>query len=143
MSPEGPAARPAGPKRRDAGAGIQIETGVETQFAMTIENSTIAFNAATGTSGWCQQHHHRLAAAAAGRHDRRRSDAGALDDNGGPTATHALMAASPAIDAGNNLGGFVFDQRGTGYARIVGARADIGAFEIQPADQLFADGFDP
>jgi cysteine-rich repeat protein len=59
---------------------------------------------------------------------------GPLGDNGGPTRTHALMAGSPAIDAGNPAGcsdvaGAVLavDQRG--QPRAAGGRCDIGAFE--------------
>jgi hypothetical protein len=64
---------------------------------------------------------------------------GSLDDNGGPTMTHALLAGSPTIDAGDP--GFdpnaftpslTNDQRGAGFARVVGGRIDIGAFEVQP-----------
>ena len=36
---------------------------------------------------------------------------------------------SPAVDAGSNLAGLSFDQRGDGFPRVVGAQADIGAFE--------------
>jgi hypothetical protein len=54
-----------------------------------------------------------------------------LADNGGPTRTHALSSASPAIDAGNNSAGFATDQRGKAFVRVAGARADIGAFELQ------------
>ena len=36
---------------------------------------------------------------------------GPLADNGGPTQTHALLAGSPAIDAGNNAGCPATDQR--------------------------------
>jgi hypothetical protein len=60
---------------------------------------------------------------------------GPLADNGGPTMTHALLAGSPAIDAGPNpvptFTGNQFDQRGTGFARIVGGLVDVGAFEFQ------------
>lgn len=56
---------------------------------------------------------------------------GPLQDNGGRTFTHALQPGSPAIDAGNNASGLPFDQRGSGYRRVVGAAADIGAFEVQ------------
>ncbi len=51
----------------------------------------------------------------------------ALANNGGPTLTHALLASSPAINAGNNAGAPVTDQRG--LARIVAGVIDIGAFE--------------
>lgn len=52
-----------------------------------------------------------------------------LANNGGPTLTHALMADSPAIDMGSNSGGLSYDQRGPGFPRVKGPRADIGAFE--------------
>lgn len=52
-----------------------------------------------------------------------------LASNGGPTRTHALLADSPAINAGNNVAGLTYDQRGPGYPRVKGLRADIGAFE--------------
>ena len=65
---------------------------------------------------------------------------GPLQNNGGATFTHALLANSPAIDAGNNVANLTFDQRGTGFARVSGAMADIGAFETQ--DTIFANGFE-
>ena len=52
-----------------------------------------------------------------------------LTDNGGPTLTHALRSGSPAINAGNNVAGLRFDQRGHGFPRKVGHATDIGAFE--------------
>ncbi len=59
-----------------------------------------------------------------------------LQDNGGPTFTHALMEGSPAINAGNPVapgsGGtacLTTDQRG--ISRPVGTACDIGAFEGQ------------
>ena len=57
-----------------------------------------------------------------------------LADNGGPTQTHALVAGSPAFDAGNNAdvpGGITTDQRGTGFDRIFNGTVDIGAYELQ------------
>lgn len=66
-----------------------------------------------------------------------------LANNGGTTATHALAACSPAIDAGSNVAGLDHDQRLAPYARVSGSAADIGAFELQPdADRVFADGFE-
>jgi hypothetical protein len=67
---------------------------------------------------------------------------GPLQNNGGPTMTHAIAAASPAIDAGNNLAGLDDDQRGTGFARVAGSAADIGAYEVETGDAIFRDGFD-
>ena len=52
-----------------------------------------------------------------------------LNGNGGFTPTHALRAGSPALDAGDNAAATAFDQRGTGFARIVNGTIDIGAFE--------------
>jgi uncharacterized repeat protein (TIGR01451 family) len=57
-----------------------------------------------------------------------------LNDNGGPTLTHALLPGSPAIDAGNpagctdHLGGLLLvDQRGMPRS----GRCDIGAYELE------------
>ena len=63
---------------------------------------------------------------------------GPLQDNGGPTHTHALLAGSPALDAGNST--LITDQRGltrpvdlTATANAAGGDgSDIGAFEFQP-----------
>ena len=56
----------------------------------------------------------------------------ALADNGGLTQTHALLANSPALNAGSNSlvpGGVTNDQRGAGFSRILNTFVDIGAFE--------------
>jgi filamentous hemagglutinin family protein len=53
-----------------------------------------------------------------------------LANYGGVTQTHALIANSPALDAGNNANAPVGnDQRGA--TRIFGSAVDIGAFESQ------------
>ncbi len=58
---------------------------------------------------------------------------GPLADNGGPTQTHALLAGSPAIDAGSDdCPPPATDQRGV--ARPQSAACDIGAFESTPPD---------
>ena len=54
---------------------------------------------------------------------------GPLAFNGGYTPTRALRAGSPAIDKGCNPLALDYDQRGPGFPRVKGARADIGAFE--------------
>jgi hypothetical protein len=58
---------------------------------------------------------------------------GPLQDNGGPTFTHALSPASPAIDAGDRSFSPPpdYDQRGPGFDRVVGGHIDIGSFEVQ------------
>jgi hypothetical protein len=55
---------------------------------------------------------------------------GPLADNGGPTKTHALLTGSVAINHGANPLNLTTDQRGVPFARVVGAQADIGAFEV-------------
>jgi len=56
---------------------------------------------------------------------------GPLQDNGGPTLTHALLPGSPAIGAGDLTDAPEFDQRGPGFPRIVNGLIDIGAYEVQ------------
>jgi len=58
---------------------------------------------------------------------------GPLEDNGGPTLTHALLPDSPAINAGDPT--FtpppLYDQRGSRFDRVVNSRIDIGSLEVQ------------
>jgi predicted outer membrane repeat protein len=58
---------------------------------------------------------------------------GPLQNNGGRTKTHALLAGSKAIDAGDNAGGLAVDQRGLPRKKDGNfdgvAVVDIGAFE--------------
>ena len=53
---------------------------------------------------------------------------GPLQDNGGPTRTHALLEGSPAIDAGDDEAAPASDQRAVSRPR--GSSSDIGAFEF-------------
>jgi hypothetical protein len=69
---------------------------------------------------------------------------GPLQDNGGPTWTHALVSPSNMIDGAESTVGCIApgqtltqDQRG--FARVSGLRCDIGAYELQ--DPIFANGF--
>ena len=67
---------------------------------------------------------------------------GPLQNNGGPTQTMALLAGSPAMDAGDNTNAPAYDQRGPGFARIKVGAIDIGAFEVQNQfDRLVVSGF--
>ena len=73
---------------------------------------------------------------------------GPLQDNGGPTFTHALLPGSPAIDAGKDFGAATTDQRGSGFARTFdsasianangGDGTDIGSYEVHPATPSYA-----
>jgi len=78
---------------------------------------------------------------------------GSLADNGGPTLTHALVAGSPALNAGvtgdlpadtfdldgdtNTAEPIPFDQRGAGFIRAIGT-VDIGAVELQKSVSITA-----
>ena len=59
---------------------------------------------------------------------------GPLQDNGGPTFTHALLPGSPAIDTGdpNFTPPPSTDQRDCHFDRVFNGRIDIGSFETQP-----------
>jgi len=72
----------------------------------------------------------------------------ALQNNGGPTSTYALLNGSPAIDAGNNTGVPATDQRG--HPRVAdgddngSAIVDLGAVEdglvlLSAAPQTYGD----
>ncbi len=72
---------------------------------------------------------------------------GPLANNGGPTFTHALLAGSLALEAGDDsLAIGTTDQRGAGFARIRDAAdanttqtVDIGALEADPSVEDIAD----
>jgi hypothetical protein len=62
---------------------------------------------------------------------------GPLQDNGGPTQTHALLSGSPAIDAGDPAcPPPAMDQRGTSRPQPAGGRCDIGAYEFVPGTAM-------
>jgi hypothetical protein len=60
---------------------------------------------------------------------------GPLQDNGGPTFTHALLTGSPAIDSGDSSVCIspTNDRDQRGFPRPVGASCDIGAYEADSA----------
>jgi len=65
---------------------------------------------------------------------------GPLQNNGGPTFTHALLSCSPAINRGDPS--FTpppnYDQRGAGYPRVMDGRIDIGSFEVQEVQPCYS-----
>lgn len=64
---------------------------------------------------------------------------GPLQDNGGLTKTHMPLLYSSTIDNGK-ANGLANDQRDSGYARVLGIAADIGAVEYDD-DRIFYNGF--
>jgi predicted outer membrane repeat protein len=74
-----------------------------------------------------------------------------LQDNGGPTLTHALLPGSPALDAipwGTNGCGTILisDQRWQARPQPLGGACDIGAYEVEVAGQAlggWVTGFTP
>ncbi len=125
------------------GGGGIYNAGALTQFANSVFNASSIFRA----SGIIRSLGYNLCSddgsgffTAAG--DRIDTDPmlGPLHDNGGPTFTHSLLIGSPAIDSGHPSvepysfrPPLVYDQRGTGFARVVNDHVDIGAFEVQRA----------
>lgn len=124
---------------------------------LSVRSSIVAMNTAAGVeddvcvnifpSGLIGYGNLIMAANVTLPHDTIQSDPMLLPlaDNGGPTLSHALLPGSPAIDAGNNNLRLPYDQRGEGFARVSGNRADIGAFELQMSqmpDGIFVSGFD-
>jgi predicted outer membrane repeat protein len=77
---------------------------------------------------------------------------GPAQNNGGPTQTMALLADSPALNAGSVAlasappGTGVplnYDQRGFGFPRTFNGTVDMGAYQHPPADRIFTSGFEP
>jgi CSLREA domain-containing protein len=109
--------------------------------AGTLKNTIVANNSPDDCAGSITSAGHNLIEAAACRIAGDTTGniigvdplLGALADNGGLTQTHALLAGSPAVDAGSpDCPPPTTDQRGV--ARPQGAACDIGAFELEPAD---------
>lgn len=103
---------------------------------MLVRGSIVAGNGGDGCGGTLVSLGGNLSEAAgcaalAGAGDTAGADPllGPLSDNGGPTQTHALLAGSPALDAGGD-GCAPADQRGVG--RPLGGACDAGAVEAQP-----------
>jgi CSLREA domain-containing protein len=138
-----------------------VASGIDSRSAMAVQDTIIAGN--TGAQDFSQggsltDHGYNLigngGAEWTGPRDILNPSGSlglsALQNNGGPTRTIALLPGSPALDAGNNVlavdargNGLSTDQRG--FARIVNGTVDIGAFEVQttstaPAAQVATEG---
>ena len=132
----------------DSGNGLYNDFFFEDFFpgTMTVANSTLAGSAASfavNITGCSLTVNNSIVSSIAGAHLGSHNLIGGapllapLADNGGPTWTHALLPGSPAIDAGSNAlavdgqgNPLVTDQRGPGFARIVGGTVDVGAYEV-------------
>jgi hypothetical protein len=103
--------------------------------ALQLKNSLVAY-ALSGDNGWgaiTDLGHNlssdaSLALSAAGSRNSVDPKLGLLANNGGATATLALLGGSPAIDGADSTTSPALDQRGLGRC---GAGPDIGAYELQ------------
>ncbi|SRR6266496_4171175 len=114
-----------------SGANIVNYDGTVTSLGYNLSSDAAGGDAATSPGGFLNANG-----------DIRNTDPmlGALQDNGGPTYTHALLSCSPAINRGDPS--FMpppdYDQRGAGYPRVVDGRVDIGSFEVQEVQPCYS-----
>lgn len=134
----------AGNSANGSAGGIEINEGALVEMINTIVARNTVAQVPSDVSGAVVSRGHNLIGAANGSSGWGATDLtgsilqplnpllGPLQNNGGPTATLALLAGSPAINAGDNSGAPAFDQRGPGFPRIANGTIDLGAFEVQP-----------
>ena len=108
---------------------------------MTVRNSIIAGNTGSQCSGITSLGHNVFSDDSCGHSgpgDMPSTDPmlGPLANNGGPTPTHALLAGSPAIDAGDSTGCPTSDQRGYSRSGV----CDMGAFEFNGTSPTLIQG---
>jgi hypothetical protein len=137
----------------DNSAGVQGGGIVNDSATVTLGNTIVARNTAgaapvaSDAFGFFGSLGHNLIGTTAGSSGFVASDitnlpaaalgfAATIAMNEGPTPTLALLAGSPAIDAGSNAlavdgdgAPLAFDQRGAPFNRFVDGTVDIGAFE--------------
>jgi hypothetical protein len=96
------------------GAAISNDSGGQVTVKMTILSSITGDNCLGPVISAGHNLDNGSTCALAGSGDLSNVDPqlGQLGSNGGPTDTYALMASSPAIDAGDNVGCPLVDQRG-------------------------------
>ncbi len=112
-----------------AGANITNESGVVTVTNTILAGGSGGSNCLGAVTSAGNNSDDGRSCSLTGDGDLQDADArlGPLQDNGGATLTHALMAGSAAIDQGLATGCPLDDQRRVG--RPQGAACDIGAFE--------------
>ena len=141
------------------GAGISIRDGKTVELSSTIvSGNTLASAGATtgsfpsdigvgftGTTATLTGTHNLIAHSeipTPGDTISKAPGLGPLQDNGGPTWTHKPLDGSWALDSGIT-NGYITDQRGSGWPRVVGSAADIGAVEYSLlVVNIFSDGFE-
>jgi hypothetical protein len=120
------------------GGGIYNDLGGAAQIEDTVLNAGASGGTIFNNSGTVSSLGYNLASddgggVLTGPGDQINTDPmlGPLQDNGGPTFTHALLPSSPAINAGdpNFTPPPVNDQRG--FPRVANGRIDKGSFEVQ------------
>jgi hypothetical protein len=120
------------------GAAISNDSGGQVTVKMTILSSITGDNCLGPITSAGHNLDSGTTCALAGSGDLSNTDPqlGQLANNGGPTDTYALMADSPAIDAGDNAGCPLVDQRGVSRPQDSDgdgtAVCEIGAFEAMP-----------
>ncbi len=115
--------------------------------AMVASGSFNLIGDATGSSGLVNGINNNQVGSGASPIDAKLAP---LQNNGGSSRTHALLAGSPAVNAGsngllpadafdldgdgNNGEALPVDQRGVGFARVIGGAVDLGAYEQPPVN---------
>jgi hypothetical protein len=111
--------------------------GLNSEGSITITNSLLAENSGgnCGGAGIISSTGHNLddgtlcGFASPGDLSGLPANLGPLQDNGGTTSTHALLAGSPALESGDDATCLPADQRG--IIRPQGLHCDIGAYEAE------------
>jgi len=130
-----------GNKSKLGGGGVQVEDGGSAVF---LTNSIVAGNKKQNCSGPLTTEGGNLDSGSSCGFQAPDDQIGVADigldkkirDNGGPTATHALLPGSPAIDFADDADCPVTDQRGAARfddPDVDGDGCDSGAFERVPA----------
>lgn len=127
--------------------GGNLNAGGSTNISITLKNTLIASgapnncDAAIASQGYNLESANSCGLNLTGDKINRSPVIGPLQNNGGSTWTHALLAGSPAIDAGTNSGCPAADQRGGARPRDGNrdgtATCDIGAYETPPLWGVF------